>query len=330
MFDTRHLKLIVAVSEERSVTRAGERLHLTQSALSHQLRDIEERLGTPLFSRVNKRMILTQAGERLLQSAHQVLDELKRAEDDIAQIAAGDHGALRISTECYTCYHWLPEMMKEFNRKFPKVEVKIMLEATRHPIEALLDGKLDFAIVSTTERDKRLVYKPLFQDEMVVIMAPHHPLAARSYITAKDFADQTMFAYTPTSNSTVYNHVLVPAGIKPARFSEVQLTEAIIEMVKAGLGISALARWAVAREIDSGKLVARPLTRKGFHRQWSAALLKNDFTPAYVTEFVELLSRRSLPVVKPGKAVLATWNVGPEGSRNQRKGTKEQSNKELS
>ena len=303
MFDTRHLKLIVAVSEEKSVTRAGERLHLTQSALSHQLRDIEERLGTPLFSRVNKRMILTQAGERLLQSAHQVLDELKRAEDDIRQIAAGDYGSLRISTECYTCYHWLPEMIKEFSRKFPKVEVKILLEATHRPIQALLTGKLDFAIVSTTERDKRLIYKRLFQDEMVVIMAPHHPLAARPYISAKDFAGQNLFMYAPPSESTVYNKVLLPAGVKPARISEVQLTEAVIEMVKAGLGISTMARWAVARQIESGELVARPLTRKGFHRQWCAALLKNDFTPAYVTEFVDLLSKRSLPVVKPGKVV---------------------------
>ncbi|MBS1791960.1 MAG: LysR family transcriptional regulator [Acidobacteria bacterium] len=303
MFETRHLKLIVAVSEERSVTKAGERLHLTQSALSHQLRDIEERLGVSLFNRVNKRMILTQAGERLLQSAQQVLDELKRAEDDIAQIAAGDHGTLRISTECYTCYHWLPEMLKEFHRKFPKVEVKIILEATRRPIQALLDGKLDFAVISSTERDKRLVYKPLFQDEIVVVMAPHHPLAVRPYISARDFADQNLFLYTPPSESTLYNKILAPAGVKPARISEVQLTEAVVEMVRAGLGISTLARWAVAREIESGKLVARPLTRKGFHRQWCAALLKNDFTPAYAFEFLELLSRRSLPVVKPGKAV---------------------------
>ena len=303
MFDTRHLKLVVAISEEKSVTRAGERLYLTQSALSHQLRDIEERLGTPLFNRVNKRMVLTQAGERLLQSARQVLDELKRAEDDIARIAAGDHGSLRISTECYTCYHWLPEMMKAFNRKYPKVEVKISLEATHRPIEALLNGKLDLAIISSAERDKRLIYKPLFRDEMVVIMAPQHPLAARAYISAKDFADQNLLLLTPPSESTMYNKVLVPAGVKPVRISEVQLTEAVIEMVKAGLGVSALARWAVAEQVESGKLAARPLTRKGYHRQWCAALLKNDFTPAYMTEFVELLSRRSLPVVKPGKVV---------------------------
>lgn len=302
ILDTRHLKLIVAIAEERSVTKAGERLYLTQSALSHQLRDVEGRLGTPLFNRVNKRMILTPAGERLLRSARQVLVELKCAEEDIAQIAAGDYGTLRISTECYTCYHWLPEMMKEFSQKFPKVEVKIILDATRHPLPALLNGELDLAIVCSEPRDKRLVYKPLFRDEIVVIMAPHHPLVARPYLSAKDFAEQHLFLYTPPSESTLYNKVLLPAGVKPARISEVQLTEAVIEMVKAGLGISALAHWAVAEQIATGKLAARPLTRKGYYRQWSAALLKGEFTPAYVTEFVDLLARRSLPVVRQDKS----------------------------
>src|SRR4029078_6525135 len=104
--DVRHLKLIVAVTEEKSVTRAGEVLHLTQSALSHQLREIEEKLGTPLFLRMNKKMILTPAGERLLFTARQVLEEMKRAEDHIAEMASNKQGTLRLSTECYTCYHW--------------------------------------------------------------------------------------------------------------------------------------------------------------------------------------------------------------------------------
>src|SRR5262245_41906318 len=298
--EIRHLKLLVAITEEKSVTKAGERLHLTQSALSHQLRDIEERLGAPLFLRLNKRMIPTQAGERLLQSARQVLDELKRAEDDIAQIAADKHGQLRISTECYTCYHWLPDMLKEFNKKYPKVEVKIVVEATRQPIQYLLDGKLDLAIVSSKETDKRLVYKPVFKDELVTIMAPDHPLAARHYIKAGDFRDQTLFLYVGPKESDLYRRLLVPAGVTPARFSEVQLTEAIIEMVKAGLGISVLARWAVREQIEAGKVAARPLTARGLHRQWSAAMLKTEMTPAYFHEFVGLLSQPAMPIVKPG------------------------------
>jgi LysR family transcriptional regulator for metE and metH len=294
--DIRHLKLIVAVTEEKSVTRAGARLHLTQSALSHQLRDIEERLGMPLFLRLNKRMLPTQAGERLLVTARQVLDDLASVEAEVAQMASHNQGTLRLSTECYTCYHWLPEPLKEFNRKFPKVEVQIALEATREPIKALLDGKLDLAIVSNRTSDKELRYKPLFKDEVVAIMKPDHPLTARPYLRARDFADQHLFLYVDPKQSTLFHVLLNPAGIRPGKVSQVQLTEAIVEMVKAGLGISVMARWAVKEQLDSGRLAARPLGKKGLHRQWSAALLKSDHTPPYIDEFIGLLSRPTMPM----------------------------------
>ncbi|HKQ77159.1 MAG TPA: LysR substrate-binding domain-containing protein [Blastocatellia bacterium] len=298
--DIRHLKLVVAVTEEKSVTRAGERLHLTQSALSHQLRDIEERLGTPLFLRMNKRMLLTQAGERLLVTARQVLDDLKRVEEDIARMASNKQGTLRISTECYTCYHWLPDLLKEFNRKFPGVEVQIILEATRQPIQALLDGKLDLAIVSRASRNNKLRYQPVFKDEVVAIMRPDHPLAARPYLRARDFADQHLFLYVPPKESDLFRLLLTPAGVTPAKVSQIQLTEAILEMVKAGLGVSMMARWAVKEQVESGQIVALPLTSKGLRRQWSAALLKNDYVAPYISEFIELLSRPAMPMAKPG------------------------------
>src|SRR5512142_1531668 len=117
--DVRHLTLVKAVAEEGSISRAGIHLHLTQSALSHQLRTIEDRLGVRLFLRQNKRMILSRSGERLLQSANQVLGELKQAEEDIRRIASHREGLLRISTECYTSYHWLPSVLRVFNTKFP-------------------------------------------------------------------------------------------------------------------------------------------------------------------------------------------------------------------
>jgi LysR family transcriptional regulator for metE and metH len=298
--DIRHLKLIVAVTEEKSVTKAGELLHLTQSALSHQLREIEEKLGTPLFLRMNKKMILTQAGERLLSTARQVLDEMKRAEDHIAQMADSKQGTLRISTECYTCYHWLPDVMKEFRRKFPAVEVKIDAEATHRPIQALLRGKLDLAIVSDGRRDKLLQYQPLFEDEFVAIMAADHPLVSRPYLRARDFADQDVILYVRPEESTLFEKILRPAGVTPARVSEVPLTEAIIEMVKAGLGISALARWAVEDQIAAGTIAARSITRKGLHRQWLAVTIKQDSTPAYINEFIALLSRPAMPLGRPG------------------------------
>jgi len=298
--DVRHLKLIVAVTEEKSVTRAGEALHLTQSALSHQLREIEDKLGTRLFLRMNKKMILTQAGERLLQTARHVLDEMKRAEEHISKMAANQLGTLRISTECHTCYHWLPDVMKEFRRKCPGVEVKILAEATHRPIQALLQGKLDLGIVSSVHRDKRLGYRALFEDEFVAVMSTDHPLVERPYLAAADFADQNVILYVEPEESTLFQKILNPAGVTPARVSTVPLTEAIIEMVKAGLGISALARWAVEEQISTGKIVARPITRKGLRRQWQAVTIKQDMTPAYVDEFIDLLSRPAMPLGKPG------------------------------
>ncbi|MCI0489142.1 MAG: LysR family transcriptional regulator [Blastocatellia bacterium] len=304
--EVRHLKLIVAITEEQSVTKAGKRLNLTQSALSHQLKDIEERLGTPLFLRLNKKMVPTQAGERLLASAKMVLGELKRAEEEISLMSSNGHGVLRISTECYTCYHWLPDMLKVFKEKYPAVEINIVVEATRRPIQALLDGELDVAIVNTRDDDRQLVFTPLFQDEMVAIMRPDHRLASRPYLEAGDFAEENLIMHNSLKENLVFQKLLLPAGVSPRQASQVHLTEAIIEMVKAGLGISVLARWAAWMQIESGALLAVPLTGKGFYREWSAVMLKNKSSPPYLLEFVELLASSSMPVAKMNSKKRAT------------------------
>ena len=188
--EIRHLKLVREVSAAGSLTRAGAALHLTQSALSHQLRDIESRLGTALFLRVGKRMMLTPAGERLLRSADEVLATIERTEDAIRQLGGAKRGVLRITTECYTCYHWLPPLLKRYRRAHPLVDVRIDAAATAAPIAHLLDGRLDLAIVSDPVRDRRIVVTPLFDDEMVVIVEPRHPLASRSYVRPEDLADR--------------------------------------------------------------------------------------------------------------------------------------------
>jgi LysR family transcriptional regulator, regulator for metE and metH len=298
--EVRHLKLMLAVTEEGGVTKAGQRLHLTQSALSHQLRDIEERLGTALFLRINKKMIPTEAGEKLLQTARLVLNQMEHAETEIGQMAQNRLGTLRLATECYTCYHWLPAVLKSFHASYPGVEVKIVVEATRQPIAALLNGQLDLAIISDKNLDRRLSYHSLFADEMVAVMSPDHPLAGRPYIRARDFAGEHLILYVAREESTLYERLLIPAGVEPARLSQVSLTEAIIEMVRAGLGISVLARWAIRDQLASGRLIGRPVTRKGLHRQWQAATLRRDYAPEYIGAFVDLLARPVMPLNQSG------------------------------
>lgn len=294
--EVRHLKLIEAIAKEGSITKAGNHLYLTQSALSHQLRDAEEKLGVALFVRLNKRMILTPAGERLLSSAQAVLDEMKRAEEDIRQIALSREGILRITTECYTCYHWLPSLLKIFNREFPRIEVQIVVGATADPLQALLDGKIDLALVSEPPKNSKLVYSPLFQDELVVVTSNEHPLGKRPFVKPEDFANEHVLVYTSIEETMVFKKVLGPAGITPRQVSKVQLTEALLEMIRAGVGIGVLAKWAIAPQLEAGSVRAIPLTKKGLRRRWVAAMLKNKSAPPYLLEFVRLLTNNSVLV----------------------------------
>jgi len=286
--EVRHLQLVAAVAEMGSLTRAGDRLHLTQSALSHQLRGIESRLGAALFLRVGKRLVLTPAGERLLASAKDILERLAQAEEDIRRMGKEHAGVLRITTECYTCYHWLPPLLMRYRRKFPRVEVRIDVEATRAPIEGLLSGRVDLAIVSAPVSDRRLASRKLFEDEVVLIAARDHRFAQQAHVRLSELRDETFYIYPPREESRVLQEVLLPAGISP-RIEEVQLTEAITELVKAGLGVAALARWAVQPLVDAGTIVARPLTGRGVHREWRAAMPKDLARADYIKEFIDLL-----------------------------------------
>jgi LysR family transcriptional regulator for metE and metH len=287
--EIRHLKLLAAVAEEGSVTRAGNKLHLTQSALSHQLRDAEEKLGTPLFLRLGKKMVLTPCGEKLLACAHHVLEELARTESQIEALNGGSRGVIRLSTECYTCYHWLPPLLKKFHSKFPKVEVSIDADATSNPAPALLEGKLEVAIMSCPPRNKSLRITPMFEDEMVLVLAPGHRLASCTQVHPRELAQETVLIYPPREKSTLLHKVLAPLQVEPAGVIEVPLTEVMVEWAAAGTGVGFLARWAVAPHLESGRIVARPLGSRAVRRRWHAVTLRNQPTPAFLGEFLTLL-----------------------------------------
>ncbi len=290
--EVRHLKLVATVAEEGSITRASNHLHLTQSALSHQLRDIEEKLGVTLFQRTARRMLLTPAGQRLLESARRVLQELQSAENDLRQETNQRDGLLRLTTECYTCYHWLPSLLTTFQKKFPRVEVRIVANATGCPVEALLEGDLDLAIVSDPVKSRKVVLEPLFDDEFFLVTARDHPLARKPYVTAEDLANEHLILYTDEKRVlTIYQQVLIPAGVSPRQLTAVQLTEAILEMVKAGLGVSAMAGWAVSPYVRSKQVRAVRLTRGGVRRHWKAAALRGPQRPHYIDDFIRLASR---------------------------------------
>src|SRR2546423_3173850 len=289
ILETRHLRLVAAVAEHGTLTRAGRVLHLAESGSARQLADPETRLGLALFQRVGKRMVPTPAGERLLVAARRALPQLSDVEEELRRLAGGRAAILRVSTECYTCYHWLPGVLQPFARRFPQVDVQIVAEATHHPVPALFDGRIDLAIVSNDDHDDRLAYIPLFTDELVALLRPDHPLSAKPFLTAADFADQHLFVYLlPPGENDVFTKLLTPAGVMPRRVSGVQLTEAILELVKGGAGMAVLARWAVAPYLKTGELTAVPLTRRGLERRMPPTAMKQTPVPLHPRELAGL------------------------------------------
>jgi LysR family transcriptional regulator for metE and metH len=294
--EVRHLRLVAGIADAGSMTRAAATLHLTQSALSHQLRDIEARFNTPFFLRLGKKMVLTAAGRRVLESARRVLDDLRSAEDEIRRLGAGGGGVIRVCTQCNTGYQWLPPLLAAFHRKHPRVTVNVVAEATDRPVAALLEGRLDLAILTQETDDRRLRIRPLFTDEMVAIVSRAHPLAGRAWITPRELAAEHLLVYSSSpEESFTLRSVLAPAGLTPARISYIMLTEAMIEMARAGLGVGVIPRWSAQAAISSRAVVPLSITRRGVRRQWSAATLKAQPEAPATTTFIDLIAERALP-----------------------------------
>jgi len=291
--EIRHLKLLATVAKTGSVTEAGKCLHLTQSALSHQLRDAEARLGTALFLRLGKKMVLTSAGETLLVSTHRVLEELGNAEKLIAGTNGESRGVIRLSTECYTSYHWLPPVMAEFHKKFPAVEIVVNVEQPESAVNSLLEGKLDVAITACTAPTKKLRQLLLFEDEMVVVMSPKHRLARVDHVKPADLEGETVLIYPPRENSILLGQIMSPAGAAPGRVVEIPLTEGMIELAAAGPGVALLAEWAVEPAIRAKKVVGKSVGANGLRRHWYAFTLRSHPGPKYLQGFLESLKSAS-------------------------------------
>jgi len=232
----------------------------------------------------------------VLETAQRVLPELERAETDLRRLAGHTDGSIRVCTECNTGYHWLAPLLAAFRRKHPCVDVHVAAEATDDPARALLDGRVDLAILIDPGKDRRLRLRPLFADEMVAIVAKHDPLAGRRFVDAADLARQHLLLYTSVpEESFALRRLLKPAGLTPARVSFIMLTEAMIELARAGTGVGILPRWSAERAIASGGVVALSLTRRGMRRQWVAATLAAAPEPPYLADFLDLLAERALP-----------------------------------
>ena len=288
--EIRHLKLIKAIVEEGSITNAIDKLHLTQSALSHQLKEAEYQLGTQIFLRQNKKLILTKAGMKLYETANEILEKLSGTEKEIKQMIFGEFGTIRISTECYSSYHWLPSVLKQFHLLYPNVDLQIIMEATHYPLQKLQESIIDIAITSDPIKDNNIKYLELFQDEMLMVVSTNHSWADKKYVVAEDFITEHLLIHSlPLETVTVHQFLLAPAKITPKKITPLPLTEASIEMVKADMGIMAMAKWAVQPYLKDNTLKTIKIGKNGLKRKHFIAIMNNKTYPNYFNHFIEFL-----------------------------------------
>ncbi|MBF1277115.1 MAG: LysR family transcriptional regulator [Neisseria sp.] len=285
IIELRHLKTLLALEETGSVSLAAKRVFLTQSALSHQIRALENYYETPLFERKSTPLRFTPAGMRLLQLARELLPQVAAAERDLVRIIEGEAGELRLAVECHTCFDWLMPAMGEFRPLWPQVELDIVSGFQADPVGLLLQHRADLAIVSEAEPLNGISYRPLFAYEMVGICAEDHPLADKDVWEAEDFIDETLITYpVPDEMLDLPKKVLLPKGINPPRRHS-ELTIAIIQLVASKRGIAALPYWTVMPYLEKGYVVHRKITSDGLQSKLYAAIRTEDTNKGYLDNF---------------------------------------------
>ena len=288
VLEIRHLRTLLALRESGSLVRAAHLLNLTQSALSHQIKLLEDRYGTPLFERKSVPPQFSATGLRLLTLAETVLPHIEAAERDVARIAVGKSGTLRIAVECHTCFDWLMPAMDAFRLRWPEVELDIVSGFHPDPIALVLQDRADIAIVSEQDSAETVDFHPLFRFEIMALLANNHRLVAKPRLEAEDFVDETLITYpVPDEMLDLMRQLLGPAGIRPARRTT-ELTVAMLQLVASSRGIAALPLWAVQSYLDRGYVTARPIGKPGLMGHLYVACTAATSARPWLSEFVSL------------------------------------------
>lgn len=289
MIEIRHLKSIKAIAETGKLSVAAERVYLTQSALSHQIRAIEDHYAITLFQRTGHGLRFTPAGERLLQLADIVLEATAQAERDLERLKSDQSGELRIVLECHTCFDWLTPVMDSFRRAWPEVEIDLVAGFHSDPWSLIKEGKADFVIGGMPAATKQLQYAPLFKFEILGVLPTDHPLRNKAYLRAEDFADQTLITYpVPVERIDLIRQVLAPANIVYTRRTA-ELTIAIIQLVASRRGIAALPGWGLQNYIEHEYIIGKPITKQGLWSELYAAGAPEVMERPYARDMVRII-----------------------------------------
>jgi len=287
-----HLEVIRAVERYGSLTAAAENLHLTQSALSHTMRKLEEQLGMAVWRREGRKLLPTQAGLYLLGVANRLLPQLEHAEERLGQFASGERGTLRIGMECHPCYQWLLKIVSPYLSAWPMVDVDVKQKFQFGGIGALFGYEIDLLVTPDPLYKTGLVFEPVFDYEQVLVVGPQHPLREAAFVEPHQFSNETLLTYpVAVDRLDVYTQFLTPAGISPKRHKPIESTDIMLQMVANGRGVAALPRWLVEEQPDRFDVHVVKLGSKGVDKQIFLGFRAEDAEIDYLLAFIDLARR---------------------------------------
>ncbi|WP_083097024.1 LysR family transcriptional regulator [Pseudophaeobacter leonis] len=285
----RHLRTIKAIHEAGGLARAAEQLNITQSALSHQIKGLEDQAGVELFLRRSKPMKLSAAGLRLLRLAEQVLPQVEATQAEFSSLRDGHAGRMHIAIECHACFEWLFPVLEGFRKSWSDVDVDIRPGLAFDALPALLKEEVDLVVSSDPEDIPGVDFIELFDYKAVFVASSQHPLAKKAYIDAEDFVDQTLITYpVDKTKLDVFSQLLIPARVEPKSIRQIELTAVILLLVASNRGVSVLPDWVVREVKYSSDYVTRPLTKGGITRSLYAAIRSDDRDKPYMQELIRL------------------------------------------
>ncbi|MPS26855.1 MAG: LysR family transcriptional regulator [Alcaligenaceae bacterium] len=287
MLERIHLVIIREVDRLGSLTAAAGALHLTQSALSHTVKKIEQQLGTAIWDREGRSLRLTQAGQYLLSLAERLLPQFEHAEARMKQYAAGERGTLRIGMECHPCYQWLLKIVSPYLARWPDVDVDVKQRFQFGGIGALFGYDIDILVTPDPLKRPGLRFDPVFDYEQVLVVAESHPFAALRYVKPEQLEDETLITYpVETDRLDIYNQFLRPAGVAPRRHKTIETTDIMLQMVASNRGVAALPRWLAEEYADRMPVASVKLGKDGIAKQIFLGTREADAGIDYLASFV--------------------------------------------
>lgn len=291
----RHLRTIKAIHETGGLARAADSLGITQSALSHQIKGIEDQAGVELFVRRSKPLKLSAAGKRMLAAAERILPEVAALEAEFSGLVRGSAGRMHIAIECHACFEWLFPVLEEFRKAWPDVDVDIRPGLAFDALPALRKQQVDLVVSSDPEEMEGVTFLPLFDYEPVFVASDKHPLAQKPFIEAEDFRGQTLITYpVERVRLDVFSQLLTPAKVEPAEVRQVELTAVILFLVASNRGIAVLPDWVVRQTSYGTGYVTRRLTEKGITRRLYAAVRNEDTDLPYLSHMVRAARQQAV------------------------------------